>query len=608
MGKYSNMMKCAQVRSLVNEKQFEKALDIIEEINIEKINTITDLNIIAEVFKKFERYEDAREIYLRLYDRIQTRRVIYQLIYLSVKCNNIDDAEEFYKEYMELDAGSCDSIILRYYIDKAKGADRKILIESLEKLKEEEYIEEWAYELAKLYHKEGMKEECIRECTDIILWFGEGTIVEKATLLKLHYVDGADISSAKAIEETRNIAAELKMAAAIAEQNEKRKEEEEKRRREIFTEIRRKREGKKEQEPEESQSEQQQTEPEEAKQKEVESMEDLGLTRKIDNLQDYIKRTKKRYSDEDKAEVVKEEEVVPNETEKAEETKEEDSLIDEEKYNQSLLEVHKMLDKIREEQDSEDYNPEDYLEDPPEPDEEEEFEDEETMDNSMDLAVSQEEPRIEEVSKKEDEINLEEAMELAKRAKIQKEILENTGRLHNAEIIEQEILEQKKDAEELNKVADEETVKEEFEPIIENAVSKEEQLLIRLIQEAKRKDRMPHFAIIGDSKDKIEKLSKELAKELCRQQLLSTSRIAKISAEKLNRIDLQENRDKVKGGCLLVDNAHELSLDSLQGIYQFLNRNKGELSVMLTDNEENMDWLMVKNRKLRNIIEFDLKV
>lgn len=607
MGKYSNMMKCAQVRSLVNEKQFEKALDIIEEINIEKINTITDLNIIAEVFKKFERYEDAREIYLRLYDRIQTRRVIYQLIYLSVKCNNIDDAEEFYKEYMELDAGSCDSIILRYYIDKAKGADRKILIKSLEKLKEEEYIEEWAYELAKLYHKEGMREECIRECTDIILWFGEGTIVEKATLLKLHYVDGADISSAKAIEETRNIAAELKMAAAIAEQNEKRKEEEEKRRREIFTEIRRKREGKKEQEPEEFQSEQQQAEPEETKQKEEESMEDLGLTRKIDNLQDYIKRTKKRYNDEAETEVVKEE-VIPNEAERAEETKEEDSLIDEEKYKQSLLEVHKMIDKIREEQDSEDYNPEDYLEDPPEPDEEEEFENEGIMDNSMDLAVSQEEPKIEEVSKKEDEMNLEEAMELAKRAKLQREILENTGRLHNAEIIEQELLEQKKEEEELNKLAEEEIVKEEFEPIIENAVSREEQLLISLIGEAKRKDRMPHFAIIGDSKDKIEKLSKELAKELCRQQLLSTSRIAKISAEKLNCIDLQENRDKVKGGCLLVDNAHELSLDSLQGIYQFLNRNKGELSVMLTDNEENMDWLMAKNRKLRNIIEFDLKV
>lgn len=607
MGKYSNMMKCAQVRSLVNEKQFEKALDIIEEINIEKINTITDLNIIAEVFKKFERYEDAREIYLRLYDRIQTRRVIYQLIYLSVKCNNIDDAEEFYKEYMELDAGSCDSIILRYYIDKAKGADRKILIKSLEKLKEEEYIEEWAYELAKLYHKEGMREECIRECTDIILWFGEGTIVEKATLLKLHYVDGADISSAKAIEETRNIAAELKMAAAIAEQNEKRKEEEEKRRREIFTEIRRKREGKKEQEPEEFQSEQQQAEPEETKQKEEESMEDLGLTRKIDNLQDYIKRTKKRYNDEAETEVVKEE-AIPNEAERAEETKEEDSLIDEEKYKQSLLEVHKMIDKIREEQDSEDYNPEDYLEDPPEPDEEEEFENEGIMDNSMDLAVSQEEPKIEEVSKKEDEMNLEEAMELAKRAKLQREILENTGRLHNAEIIEQELLEQKKEEEELNKLAEEEIVKEEFEPIIENAVSREEQLLISLIGEAKRKDRMPHFAIIGDSKDKIEKLSKELAKELCRQQLLSTSRIAKISAEKLNCIDLQENRDKVKGGCLLVDNAHELSLDSLQGIYQFLNRNKGELSVMLTDNEENMDWLMAKNRKLRNIIEFDLKV
>lgn len=221
MGKYENMMKCAQVRSLANEKQYRNAYDVVQTLNIDQITAITDLNTIADVYIQLQKYEEAKEVYLKLYNRISTRRVLYQLVYLSLKCGEIEEAEEFYSEYEELDK-SCDRIILRYYIDKAKGADRQKLIAYLQQLKREDYMEEWAYELAKLYHKEGMIEECIQECSDIALWFGEGLIVEKALLLKHHYMDGADISSEKAImEETRNMAAELRIAAAIAERNER---------------------------------------------------------------------------------------------------------------------------------------------------------------------------------------------------------------------------------------------------------------------------------------------------------------------------------------------------------------------------------------------------
>lgn len=493
MGKYNNMMKCAQVRSLVSEKQYQKALDIIEELNIEQINTITDLNIIAEVFKKFERYEDAREIYLRLYDRLQTRRVIYQLIYLSVKCNNIDDAEEFYKEYLELNDKSSDRLILRYYIDKAKGVDRKTLIRYLEELKQEDYMEEWAYELAKLYHKEGMEEECVRECSDIILWFGEGMIVEKAMLLKLHYVDGADISNAKAIEKTRNMAAELKMAAEIAEQNERRKIEEELRRKELYEEIRSKREEEKRKAANENKK----------------TDEALDETKKIGNLSDYIK----------------ERQAVVKNCEDSEDSYEEENtdqvFAEEDNYKGKLLEVQKMLDKIREEQDSEDYNPEDHLEDPPEPDDEYE---------------------------------------------------------------------------------------EEIQPIIENALSEEEQALAGMVEEAKKKGKIPHFVLIGDDKTKITELSKELAKELCRQGILPTSQIARITAERLNSIKLQDNQEKLSGGCLLIEEAYKLSLESVRSLYQFLNHNKNMITIILTDTEENIDWLMTRNRKLKSIVEYQLKL
>lgn len=219
--KYDNMMKCAQVRSLFNEKQYRNAYEVIQTIDVDQVTALTDLNTIADVYVQLQKYAEAKGIYLKLYERFPTRRVLYQLVYLSLKCGEIEEAEEFYREYETIDK-SCDKMILRYYIDKAKGADRQTLIRYLQEIKKVDYIEEWAYELAKLYHKEGMSEACVEECSDIILWFGEGLIVEKAKLLRYHYVEGVDISSESAIiAETRNLASELRIAAAIAERNQR---------------------------------------------------------------------------------------------------------------------------------------------------------------------------------------------------------------------------------------------------------------------------------------------------------------------------------------------------------------------------------------------------
>ncbi len=221
MGKLDSIMKCAQARILINEKQHRKALEVIEQMDLSKVKSITDLKTAAEVYMKNEQYISARDIYFRLYDKVQSKSVLYSLIYLCVKCNCIEEAEDFYQEYLESKNQDVNRLILKYYIEKAKGASRKELIGYLEAIKSEEYIEEWAYELAKMYHKEGMEEACVEECSNIILWFGDGIIVEKAMLLKLHYVDGLDISNPENIEETRNIAAELRIAAQIADRMER---------------------------------------------------------------------------------------------------------------------------------------------------------------------------------------------------------------------------------------------------------------------------------------------------------------------------------------------------------------------------------------------------
>ncbi|MFA9463491.1 MAG: hypothetical protein ACERKN_04300 [Velocimicrobium sp.] len=225
MGKLDSMIKCAQARNLLEEKQYQKAVQIIEKIDIEKIKSIMDLKTIGQVYIESKRFLDAREVYVVIYNKVQSRSVLYHLIYLSIQCGLIKEAETFFETYKKLDSDSVDVHILRFYLQKAKGTSRLDLISYIKKILTYDYLEEWAYELAKLYHKEEMGEACVEECSKIILWFGEGIIVEKAMLLKLYYVDGVDISSPKAIEETRNIAADLRIAADIVDRQDQERQD-----------------------------------------------------------------------------------------------------------------------------------------------------------------------------------------------------------------------------------------------------------------------------------------------------------------------------------------------------------------------------------------------
>ena len=193
MARYDNNFKCMEVRRLADSRKYAKALETLEKIDINKIKNITDLNTFAEVYRKTENYDKAQEVLLRIYDKAPSRRVLYKLVSLYVKAGRIGEAENYYQEYANMAPDTSERYILRYRLDKAVQADYQTRIHSLEQLKKTDYMEEWAYELAKLYHKAGMEEECIRECSDIILWFGEGVIVEKARLLRAYYVEGADI-------------------------------------------------------------------------------------------------------------------------------------------------------------------------------------------------------------------------------------------------------------------------------------------------------------------------------------------------------------------------------------------------------------------------------
>ncbi|MDF2609101.1 MAG: hypothetical protein K0R92_575 [Lachnospiraceae bacterium] len=192
MERYDNIVKLEEIRRFVDHSQYKKAEKILDTVDLHKIKSLTDLSIIADVYTQNERYEEAVIILNKMYAKTKTRRILYQLVEVSIKQGNITEAEKYLSQYIKVSPNDSCRLIFRYCIDKRKGESLEVLIETLEQLKEFEYIENWAYELAKLYHKAGKKDMCIRECSDIALWFGEGLYVEKAKLLKAYYVGELD--------------------------------------------------------------------------------------------------------------------------------------------------------------------------------------------------------------------------------------------------------------------------------------------------------------------------------------------------------------------------------------------------------------------------------
>ena len=229
MDKYSVTLRTDEIRRLAESKQYKKALNIIDSLDINKIKVVTDLSIFAEVFEQNNKYDDAKDLLLRIYDKKPTRRIVNQLVNLDIKMKNCVEAEEHYEEYLYLAPTDMNRFILRYRLDKAEEKPYEVLIKDLEELKEEEYMEEWAYELAKLYHKAGYKDKCVRECSDIQLWFGEGIYVEKAKLLKEYYVGNNDritaframerraIEQDKELQKTKEFSKEIKEIDEILE-------------------------------------------------------------------------------------------------------------------------------------------------------------------------------------------------------------------------------------------------------------------------------------------------------------------------------------------------------------------------------------------------------
>lgn len=187
MEKYKFIVKLGQIKDLIAKGQDEKAIELAETVDFKKVKNIEDLGGIAALFLKKGMLLKARECYLELYDRVANRNTVMQLINLALRLKRPGEAEKYLREYQKIDRNDFYGLIFRYNIDKLEGKPVTELIPTLEKLKKKEYIEAWAYELAKLYHKAGEVEKCMAECDDLIVFFGEGEYVERAKALRDYY-------------------------------------------------------------------------------------------------------------------------------------------------------------------------------------------------------------------------------------------------------------------------------------------------------------------------------------------------------------------------------------------------------------------------------------
>lgn len=188
MDKYEYKLKLDEIKNLMAKKQYTEAAEIADSINWRKVRNVNALMKAGDIYAQIGHYDEAKEILLMAYDRSPIgRMIIYKLAEIAIKTKEFDEAQEYYDEFVEIAPHDNLKYILRYEMNKAKGAGLDVLIQILEELKEQEYTEKWAFELAYLYHQAGRSEECINACDELILWFGDGPYVEKALELKMLY-------------------------------------------------------------------------------------------------------------------------------------------------------------------------------------------------------------------------------------------------------------------------------------------------------------------------------------------------------------------------------------------------------------------------------------
>ena len=227
-------IKLEEINKLVQDKDYKGAMNIVDSIDWRRVKNVRTLCVVGEIYAANGRYEDSKEIFLLAYHKASIgKNILYRLIEISLRMDDINEAEEFFEEFKQVASNDSTQYILQYKIARAKNSSLNEQIRILEEYKEQEFTEKWSYELAALYYKAGEKQKSLDLCNEIILWFSEGKYVMKAYDLKMRMGELTGAEKAKFEKQfvpkllTPEQAQELKKAEKEAESEKDASEEEE---------------------------------------------------------------------------------------------------------------------------------------------------------------------------------------------------------------------------------------------------------------------------------------------------------------------------------------------------------------------------------------------
>ena len=632
MGRYDSSVRCAQIRELIEEKQYLEAMEEIEELRFEEVPTITDLYLFANLFLKAEKMDIAKELYYTVYHRTSSRTALYRLLMLTIRMGDLEEAKELYQAYEIVSGMTLDTYELKYRLAKAEGASYETLIEILEELKKNEYTEEWGYQLARLYELQGRREDCIAECEDLMLWFGSGKIVEKAKELRENCLNPLwqkpnweEIPEPEEPEDEE----EVKVAYAPAQVMDIASNEEPQSEPEVQPAVlgdygmtREPAEESVAEEVEEVEEEPDtETEVEEATEKPVEEPEaeelveepvEETVTEEVEEepVEETVaeEATEKPVEEPEVEETISEENEDDSEKTEGESDKEEAEEADHPKkkgFLNRLINYFKVdLDTF----DDEDDFPEELDTDKQETTEELDAkaivakEAQEIMETATareeaedDEMEEKDEPKLETAVKKQTTTQLESLEDQLEEMKEKRKVinLEDTMNLDKIRIKSHPLSGRPMEV-------------EACEDVSVNGITY--CTLKTAIKKMPQEERTIHFALTGAAPGISLAVAKKLFKELKKNQYFEAKNIGKIQAEKLDEVDLEEWIEKFIGGCMYIENAPALSEESVEKIREMIAKYGKQIVIVLEGDYEKMDDFLGHHRNLEKQICYKIRL
>ena len=632
MGRYDSSVRCAQIRELIEEKQYLEAMEEIEELRFEEVPTITDLYLFANLFLKAEKMDIAKELYYTVYHRTSSRPALYRLLMLTIRMGDLEEAKELYQAYEIVSGMTLDTYELKYRLAKAEGASYETLIEILEELKKNEYTEEWGYQLARLYELQGRREDCIAECEDLMLWFGSGKIVEKAKELRENCLNPLwqkpnweEIPEPEEPEDEE----EVKVAYAPAQVMDIASNEEPQSEPEVQPAVlgdygmtREPAEESVAEEVEEVEEEPDtETEVEEGTEKPVEEPEaeelveepvEETVTEEVEEepVEETVaeEATEKPVEEPEVEETISEQNEDDSEKTEGESDKEEAEEADHPKkkgFLNRLINYFKVdLDTF----DDEDDFPEELDTDKQETTEELDAkaivakEAQEIMETATareeaedDEMEEKDEPKLETAVKKQTTTQLESLEDQLEEMKEKRKVinLEDTMNLDKIRIKSHPLSGRPMEV-------------EACEDVSVNGITY--CTLKTAIKKMPQEERTIHFALTGAAPGISLAVAKKLFKELKKNQYFEAKNIGKIQAEKLDEVDLEEWIEKFIGGCMYIENAPALSEESVEKIREMIAKYGKQIVIVLEGDYEKMDDFLGHHRNLEKQICYKIRL